>query len=101
MRRGDVYEYTPVVPRPGQSTRRLVISSDALNVEGVPVVLGIHLVDDDPDSLLAPKIGEWGWAPVLTLERVLTSRLGYHLGEATADELATVGNALKAALELD
>ena len=62
MRRGEIYSYNPVVPRPGQSVRRLIISSDALHVDGAPVVLGIHLVDSDPGTLLAPAVGDY-WAP--------------------------------------
>jgi len=96
-----VWGYTPVIPRPGMSILRLVVSADVINDDSqVPWVLGVHLVSDDPGSLLAPRIGDHGWAVVTTVERVLKSRLGEQVGAATPEEITQVEIALRAALDL-
>ena len=41
-----------MVARPRQALLRLIVSSDALNAGGVPVLIGLHVVDRDPGSLL-------------------------------------------------
>ncbi len=101
MRRGEIYEYNPVIPRPGSSRLRLIVSADALNeVEGLEVVLGVHILDRDPESLLAPRVGDFGWAVVTTVERVVRSRLIEQVGAATPQELEQVSIALRIALDL-
>lgn len=100
MRRGEIYAYEPVIPRAGQSRHRLIVSSDALHGDDVSVVLGIHLVHVDPDELLTPAVAGF-YAPVLTLERVLVSRLREQVGAASDEEMDSVGSALKAALDLN
>ncbi len=72
-----------------------------INESETPWVLGIHLVDHDPDSVLAQRIGDHGWAIVTTIERVVRSRLGEQLGTATPDEMEQLDIALKACLDLD
>lgn len=101
MRRGEIWQYTPVIPRPGISIVRLVVSADVINESETPWVLGIHLVDRDPGSVLAQRISDHGWAVVTTIERVVRSRLGEQLGTATAEEMEQVDMALKACLDLD
>jgi hypothetical protein len=32
------------------------------------VVLAVHIIDESPDSPLAPRIGDLGWAPVTTVD---------------------------------
>jgi hypothetical protein len=84
IHRGDVFAYKPVIPRPGISTIRLVASVDLLNVsELLPVVMGIHVVQETEESPLVSRIGELGWAPVTTIERVIKSRLLGYVGRAT------------------
>lgn len=100
MQRGDVWAYTPVLPRPGISILRLVVSADVINESEIPWVLGVHLVADDPGSLLAPRIGDHGWAVTTTIERVIKSRLGEQIGTATPEEMTQVAIALRAALDL-
>ena len=91
IHRGDVWEYRPVIPRPGISILRLVVSPDALNEsELLPFVIAIHIVEETEESPLAPRIGDLGWAPVTTVERVVKSRLTQHVGTATAEELEQV-----------
>jgi hypothetical protein len=75
--------YVPVIPRPGISIMRLVVSTNVINDSESPWVLGLHLVSDDPGSLLAPRIGDHGWAVATTIERVMRSRLAEHAGAAT------------------
>lgn len=100
MRRGEVYEYVPVLPRPGQSRARLIISSQPVNDAEHPAVIGLHVLDRDPGGLLSTRIGELGWASVMTIEAVLRSRLGGLLHTCTDDELDTISNALRAAQDL-
>jgi hypothetical protein len=100
MRRGEVWSYEPVLPRPGISVKRLIVSSDAINDADIPWVLGVHLLDRDPNSILAPRIGP-RWAVVVSVERVIRTRLGERVDLATADEMAQVDIALKAAFDLD
>jgi mRNA-degrading endonuclease toxin of MazEF toxin-antitoxin module len=100
VQRGDLFVYVPVIPRPGISILRLIVSSDTVNNSEIPWVLGVHLVAEDPGSLLAPRIGDHGWAVVTTIERVMRSRLGEQTGVATPDEMQQVDIALRAALDL-
>src|SRR4051794_28061290 len=100
MRRGDVWSYTPVIQRPGQSLLRLIVSANAINDSGLPVVLSLLIGERDPDSLLAVRIGEHGWANAMTIEATIVRRLGEKVGEATAEEMESVNNALRAALDL-
>lgn len=93
--------YVPVIPRPGISTMRLVVSTNVINESESPWVLGLHLVSDDPGSLLAPRIGDHGWAMATTIERVMRSRLAEQAGAATPEEMTQVDIALKACLDLD
>jgi mRNA-degrading endonuclease toxin of MazEF toxin-antitoxin module len=79
----------------------LVVSADVINASETPWVLGIHLVDPDPKSVLVQRIGDHGWAVVTTIERVVRSRLGEQLGTATPEEMEQVDIALKACLDLD
>lgn len=100
MQRGEVYEYVPVVPRPGQSRARLIISGQGVNDADHPVVLGLQVLDRDPGGLLSVRIGEMGWASVLTIEAVLRRRLGDLLHRCTEEEMDAVSVALRAAQDL-
>ena len=100
LRRGEVYAYTPVLPRPGQSLHRLIVSADALNDSPIPITLGMQVVDQDPGSLLAVRLEGHGWAVVTTIEQVMKSRLGERAGTISPDEQRAVDNALRAALDL-
>lgn len=100
MRRGDIYRYSPVLSRPGQSLLRLIISADSINNSPLPVVLAVQVRDRDPASLLAPRVGEFGWADVMTIEVAIRRRLISKVGEATADEMDAIDAALRAAQDL-
>jgi len=100
MRRGEIWQYRPVLESPGQSLLRLIVSADFLNEGGGATVLGVHLVDRDPESLLAPRIGAHGFANVMTIEAVLRRRLDVRLATATPEEMELVSNALRAAQDL-
>ncbi|MDQ2707641.1 MAG: hypothetical protein M3Z25_08400 [Actinomycetota bacterium] len=99
MQRGEVYQYLPVLPRPGQSRARLIIRPRRQR-RGPPVVLGLQVLDRDPGGLLSIGIGELGWASVLTIEAVLRGRLGDRLYRATQEEMDAVSIALRAAQDL-
>ena len=101
MRRGEVWRYRPVLQRPGQSTLRLIVSADAINVaEDLPVVLGLHILDSDPGGLLAVYLEPHGWASALTIEAVLRRRLIDHVHTAKPETLELVDAALRAAQDL-
>jgi mRNA-degrading endonuclease toxin of MazEF toxin-antitoxin module len=100
VRRGEIWQYRPVLERPGQSLLRLIVSADFVNEGDGVTVLGVHLVDRDPESLLAPRIGAHGFANVMTIEAVLRRRLDARIGLATPDELGQVSDALRAVQDL-
>lgn len=100
MQRGEVYEYIPVLPRPGQSRARLIISAQGVNDADHPVVIGLQVLDRDPGGLLSVRIGELGWASILTIEAVLRSRLGALLHTTSPEQLEAVDTALRAAQDL-
>lgn len=100
MRRGEIWQYRPVLERPGQSLLRLIVSADFVNEGDSVTVLGVHLVERDPESLLAPRIGAHGFANVMTIEAVLRRRLDARIGLATPDELGQVSDALRAVQDL-
>jgi mRNA-degrading endonuclease toxin of MazEF toxin-antitoxin module len=100
VRRGEIWQYRPVLERPGQSLLRLIVSADFVNEGDSVTVLGVHLVERDPESLLAPRIGAHGFANVMTIEAVLRRRLDARIGLATPDELEQVSDALRAAQDL-
>ncbi len=89
-----------MLERPGQSLLRLIVSADFVNEGEGGTVLGVHLVDRDPQSLLAPGIGAHGFANVMTIEAVLRRRLDTRIGLASSEEMEQVSNALRAAQDL-
>lgn len=99
--RGEIWRYSPVVPRPGQSTLRLIVSSDGINrVEELPVVLAVHIVDSDPGGLLAVAVPPHGWATALTIEPVLRSRLAERVDVLDMNTMDNISAALRAAQDL-
>jgi mRNA-degrading endonuclease toxin of MazEF toxin-antitoxin module len=97
VHRGEIWVYRPVLERPGQARLRLIISNDAINRdESLPAVRGIHIVDRDPGGLLSVRIEPHGWAPVMTSEAVLRSRLVEQVGTASVEEVEAVEVALAA-----
>ncbi len=96
-----MWRYRPVLDRPGQSTLRLIVSADSINAaEGLPVVLGLHILSSDPGGLLAVHIEPHGWASALTIEAVMRRRLVERIDTATAETMELVDAALRAAQEL-
>jgi len=101
VRRGEVYGYEPVLTRARRSSKRLIISADEVNdFSELGIVLTLHVQDEDPGGLLSVRVGEHGWASVLTIGESLRRRMGELVGTATQDEMEHVGNALRAALDL-
>jgi mRNA-degrading endonuclease toxin of MazEF toxin-antitoxin module len=87
--------------RAGQSTTRLIVSADAINThDDLPAVYAMHVVDSDPGSLLAVRIGEFGWAFALEIDRPLRRRLVEYLGHVSTEQLEQVDNAIRAAFEV-
>lgn len=79
---------------------RLIISSASVNDAEHPVVLGLQIVDQDPGGLLNVRIGTLGWAPVLSIEAVLRSRLGNVVSTATDEEMDAVAAVLRVTQDL-
>ena len=101
MRRGELWRYDPVISRAGQSITRLVISSDVLNRnDALPVVYVMQVVDTDPGSLLAVRVGNHGWALATGINRPVRKRLTERLGEATTQEMEQIDNAIRAAFDV-
>jgi mRNA-degrading endonuclease toxin of MazEF toxin-antitoxin module len=101
VRRGELWRYDPVISRAGQSMTRLVISSDALNRnDALPVVYVMQVVDTDPGSLLAVRVGNHGWALATEIDRPVRKRLTERLGEATTQEMEQIDNAIRAAFDV-
>ena len=87
--------------RQGQPTLRLIVSADGINAAvSLPVVFGLHILQDDPGELLAVAVPPWGWASAVTLERVLRRRLVEHVGQASGEVMEQVDASLRAVLEL-
>jgi mRNA-degrading endonuclease toxin of MazEF toxin-antitoxin module len=101
VRRGEVWRYEPVIARAGQSTLRLVVSADSINADdALPTVYVMQVVETDPGSLLAVRIGDLGWAFALLVDRPVRKRLTDRVGAATIEEMEQVDAALRATLEL-
>jgi mRNA-degrading endonuclease toxin of MazEF toxin-antitoxin module len=101
VRRGEIWRYQPVAARPGQPTLRLIVSADIINAnDQIPVVLTLHLVDTDPDSLLAVHVGEYGWARALSIEPAMRRRLIEHVDTVEHETMEQVSNALRAVQDL-
>jgi mRNA-degrading endonuclease toxin of MazEF toxin-antitoxin module len=101
VRRGEVWRYEPVIARAGQSTLRLVVSADSINADNaLPTVYVMQVVETDPGSLLAVRIGDLGWAFALLVDRPVRKRLTDRVGAATVEEMEQVDAALRATLEL-
>jgi len=87
--------------RAGQPTTRLIVSADAVKAnDHLPTVYAMHVVDSDPGSLLAVRVGGFGWAFALEIDRPPRCRLVKHLGRATPEELEQVDNAVRAVFEV-
>ena len=100
MQRGEIWAYNPVTNRP-QPRLRLIISADAIN-DASPLLICLQVVDDeDPQSLLAPRVGGVGWAVATLIERTLKSRMTERVGVANLEDMEQVDVALRAALALD
>jgi mRNA-degrading endonuclease toxin of MazEF toxin-antitoxin module len=101
VRRGEIWRYEPVIARAGQSTTRLIVSADSINSnDALPVVYVMHIVDSDPQSLLAVRIGRHGWALATEIDRPVRKRLTEQLGEATTAEMEQVDSALRAVFDV-
>ena len=101
MRRGEIWRYEPVIARAGQSITRLIVSADSVNRnEALPVVYVMHVVDSDPGSLLAVRVGDHGWALATEIDRPVRKRLTELLGEATTAEMDQVDSALRAVFDV-
>jgi mRNA-degrading endonuclease toxin of MazEF toxin-antitoxin module len=101
VRRGEIWRYEPVIHRAGQSTDRLIVSADAINTsDGLPVVYAMQMSDDDPESLLAVRVGESRWALATAIERPLRKRLIEQVGQASPEEMEQVDNAIRATFDV-
>jgi mRNA-degrading endonuclease toxin of MazEF toxin-antitoxin module len=80
---------------------RLIVSADFVNANAdLPVVLAVQMLDADPDSLLAVRVGEHGWARALSVEPIQRRRLVEHVDTAEAAAMEQLSTALRAVQEL-
>lgn len=79
----------------------MISSVDALNDASPPLICLQVVEDEDPESLLAPRVGGVGWAVATLIERTLKSRMTERVGVATVEEMEQVDIALRAALGLE
>ncbi len=101
MKRGEIWRYEPVINRPGRPTARLIVSSDSINRnEALPVVYVMQVADNDPGSLLAVPVEGHGWAIATEIDRPIRKRLTERMGEATAEEMEQVDNAIRATFDV-
>ncbi|MGQ0576176.1 MAG: type II toxin-antitoxin system PemK/MazF family toxin [Pseudonocardia sp.] len=101
MRRGEIWRYDAVIARAGQSDLRLIVSADAVNAsDALPAVYGMHVVTDDPGSLLAVRLDPHGWAFALQIDRPVRKRLVERVGVASPAEMEQVDNAIRAVYDV-
>jgi mRNA-degrading endonuclease toxin of MazEF toxin-antitoxin module len=99
-RRGEVWEYKPVVARTDQRDLRLIVSTDAVNDTGMATVLAVRIEPEDPGGVLAVRVGEYGWATAVSVAPTMRSRLVDQVGTADVETMEHVGAALRAVLDL-
>lgn len=101
MKRGELWRYEPVINRPGRPRARLIVTADSVNRnEALPVVYVMHVVDTDPQSLLAVRIEGHGWAIATEIDRPIRKRLVERIGEASSTEMEQIDNALRAVFDV-
>jgi mRNA-degrading endonuclease toxin of MazEF toxin-antitoxin module len=101
VRRGELWRFAPVVQRPGQSTIRLIVSSDPINSNpSIRYVLAVHVLQEAPESLLSVELAPHGWAMVPELDRALKRQLVARLASVTPEQMQAVNTALRALLDL-
>lgn len=101
MRRGDIWRYEAVVARSGRPALRLIVSANSINAnDGLPTVLAVQVVDTDPGSLLAVRVGQHGWARALTIEPVIRRRLVELVDRADDATMEQVSSTLRAIQDL-
>ena len=77
-----------------------VLSSHSINADdALRAVYVMQVVETDPGSLLAVRIGALGWAFALLVDRPVRKRLIDRVGTASAAEMQQVDTALRATLE--
>ncbi len=99
-RRGEVWEYKPVVARTDTADLRLVVSTDAVNGSEFPAVLAMRIEPEDPGGVLAVRVGAHGWALALTVQPTMRSRLAGLVDRVDAETMEHVDAALRAVLDL-
>ncbi len=101
LQRGEIWHYNSVISRPGLSSKRLIVSTQAINAaQQLPVVLALHVYDSDPGGLLAVAVGEQGWTTAMSIEPTMRSRLTERLAVVDADTMDLVNAALRTAQDL-
>lgn len=77
------------------------MSADSLNAStGLPTAYVMHLVDSDPQSLLAVRIIGHGWAVSTKIDRPVRKRLVECIGQAGPEEMELVDNAIRATFDV-
>ncbi|MFI6869883.1 type II toxin-antitoxin system PemK/MazF family toxin [Nocardia sp. NPDC050406] len=100
MRRGEVWEYRSI----SHVRRVLVVSADALNTAGYPVVVDVTDIEPSSPALLLLAVGLGaelgGWARCRSISTGEPSRFETLVGRASDEAMEQVDMALAAALSL-
>ena len=78
----------------------LIVSSDGINESPRAWLLGLEVVTEDPDDILAVPLGEQAWVTTSSLSRLYRGWLVECVGHAPPDAVESVDHALRAALDL-
>lgn len=98
MQRGEVWTYSPTgIPR---VRRILIVSSDGINDSPRAWLLGLEVLDEDPDDLLAVQLTGNQWAHTGSISRVYRGWFTDRLDRLDPELLERVDAGLRAALDL-
>ncbi|MFD7846993.1 type II toxin-antitoxin system PemK/MazF family toxin [Nocardia sp. NPDC059764] len=100
MRRGEVWDYRSI----SRTRRVMVVSTDALNTAGYPIVVDITDIEPSSPALLLLAVGVGselgGWARCRSISTGVLPRFETLVGQASPEIMEQVDMALAAALAL-
>ncbi|MRH88948.1 hypothetical protein GFY24_16095 [Nocardia sp. SYP-A9097] len=100
MRRGEVWDYRSI----SRTRRVLVVSAEALNTAGVPIIVDVTDIEPGSPALLLLAVGLGtelgGWARCRSISTGDPARFETLVGRASVEAMEQVDMALSAALSL-
>jgi hypothetical protein len=99
VQRGEVWRYAAKGPRGDRNV--VIVSGTGINSdERRPWLIGIEVVDHDPQDLLAVDLGGGEWADASTVFRVFRRWLVERIETLDIESMQRIDVALRAALDL-